>query len=257
MSKIPYSEVVVSVVSHGHGVQIFQLMCRLETLCFSSVGHLVLTVNVPEPELVKQLNSQVWSFRVTIVQNGEPKGFGANHNAAFKHASLKYFCVVNPDIDFDADPFPQLVSLFSQPLTGCAFPVQLDEDGQIQDYARKLPSPSGLLLRYLWLRSETRLVFQPEWVNGAFMLFPTEIFWQLSGFDEDYFMYCEDVDICLRLQLAGYGLAQSSARVTHAAHRNSRINFRHLAWHIGSLVHLWCSAPYRQFCRTRRGGQSY
>ena len=243
------SEVVVSVVSHRHGTQLFQLICKLEALCIDHVGGVIVTLNVPEPDLVSQLNSQPWTFGLTIINNEEPKGFGANHNAAFKHSDLKYFCVLNPDIDFDVDPFPDLISHVEQPFTGCAFPVQLDEAGQIQDYARKRPSPSALFVRYLGL-SKTRKLGQPDWVNGAFMLFPAPIFGQLKGFDERYFMYCEDVDICLRLQLAGYSLAQTSAKVTHAARRNSRINFRHLVWHTTSLFRLWFSASYREFART-------
>ena len=243
-------KVTVSVVSHGHGAQLVLLMQKLEALCLLHVQQVILTINVPEPDLIAAINSQSWTFMLTIIQNHTSQGFGANHNAAFKQARLDYFCVLNPDIDFDVDPFPELISHLEQPLVGCAFPVQLDEDGQIQDYARKLPSPSALLLRYLGLEGKTKIVSQPDWVNGAFMLFPAKIFSQLKGFDEGYFMYCEDVDICLRLQLADYKLAQANAKVTHAAHRNSRINFRHLAWHISSLVHLWNSATYRQFSRT-------
>ena len=248
----PLPDVAVSVVSHGHGVQVFCLLRKLDALCRSHVAHVLLTVNVPEPDLVRQVDNQTWTFRLTVIQNHEPKGFGANHNAAFKQGGLNYFCVLNPDIDFDENPFAELISHFEQPLVGCVFPVQLDEAGQVQDYARQLPSPSSLSARYLGFKRNKQVAASPDWVNGAFMVFPTKIFDQLKGFDERYFMYCEDVDICLRLQLAGYSLSQANARVTHAAHRNSRINFRHLAWHMSSLVQLWFSDSYRQFSRSIR-----
>lgn len=253
MPQFTFPDVAVSVVSHGHGVQVFHLLRKLDVLCLQHVGHVVLTVNVPEPDLLAQLDGQTWSFKLIVIQNAEPKGFGANHNAAFRQGGLDYFCVLNPDIDFNEDPFAKLISCFKDPLMGCAFPVQLDEAGQIQDYARQLPSPSSLFARYLGFKRNKQVAASPDWVNGAFMVFPTKIFDQLKGFDERYFMYCEDVDICLRLQLAGYRLSQASARVTHAAHRNSRINFRHLAWHVSSLVRLWFSASYRQFSRTLPG----
>ena len=57
---------------------------------------------------------------------------------------------------------------------------------------------------------------------------------------------------CLRLQLAGYGLLRSSVKVTHAAHRSSRVNLRHLAWHVASLLRLWTSTPYRDFVRIKQ-----
>ena len=137
-------------------------------------------------------------------------------------------------------------------MTGCAFPVQVNEEGQIQDYARMLPSPAALFGRYLGRERKVQAFDKPEWVNGAFMLFPAKVFGKIGGFDERYFMYCEDVDICLRLQLAGFKLAQSDVRVVHAARRNTRANFKHFLWHITSLVRLWSSAAYRNFSLYQR-----
>jgi GT2 family glycosyltransferase len=63
-------------------------------------------------------------------------------------------------------------------------------------------------------------------------------------------MYGEDVDACLRLQLAGWGLAvEPGARVMHVAQRNSRRNAQHLRWHLASLWRLWQSGVYRQYRR--------
>jgi N-acetylglucosaminyl-diphospho-decaprenol L-rhamnosyltransferase len=242
-------EVAISVISHGHGAQLIKLMHSLEDLCRSHIKHVVVTVNVPEPDLLAELESFKWVFGLTIIKNLEPRGFGANHNAAFKLCNGDFFCVLNPDIDFEADPFPEIISYLTQPSIGCAFPVQLDEKGEIQDYARALPSPSAVFARYMGHRFKKPMPLHPDWFNGAFMLFRTDVYRQLDGFDERYFMYCEDVDICLRAQLSGYRLAMSKAKVTHAAHRNSRVNFRHLVWHAASLLRLWSSASYRNFSR--------
>jgi N-acetylglucosaminyl-diphospho-decaprenol L-rhamnosyltransferase len=248
--------VTVSVVSHGHGDQVMQLLCKLHALCLLQVGRVVLTINVPEPTLVAQVKARPWAFDVTVLQNLQPKGFGANHNAAFVHSTLDYFCVVNPDIDFDADPFTDLIRGLADPLAGCSFPVQVDAAGQLQDHARSVPSPVALLERYspFGVTRQAQPQTSPDWVNGAFMLFRAAVFRHLGGFDERYFMYCEDVDICLRLQLAGYRLSRSDVKVTHAAHRSSRVNVRHLAWHVVSLLRLWTSAPYRHFVRIKQDG---
>lgn len=243
-------DVAVSVVSHGHGQQLFQLLCTLENLCARHLGHVIVTLNIPEPDLLQRLNAKVWSFKLTTLQNPHAKGFGSNHNAAFQMAGLDYFCVMNPDIDFSEDPFPELKFRLIDRSIGCSFPVQIDVAGEIQDYARKLPSPPALLARYLFPDVRGHAREKPDWVNGAFMFFPTAIFVQLNGFDERYFMYCEDVDICLRLQCAGYGLGQTDGRVIHLAQRSSRFNFQHLTWHVGSLFRLWLSSPYRQYSRT-------
>ena len=247
--------VTVSLISHTHGSQILSLLNKLNLLCPQHVRHVILTINVPELELTVALQSLNWNFELTNVFNRVPKGFGANHNAAFEIAKTEYFCVINPDIDFSEDPFPGLISCLQQPLIGCSFPVQMDESGHIQDYARRLPSPSALLARYLFPGSRKPALEKPDWVNGAFMLFSSKVFGQLHGFDDRYFMYCEDVDICIRLRCSGYELGQTDVSVTHPAHRNSRVKLQHLFWHISSLVRLWCSAPYRRFLLTESGGR--
>lgn len=254
MTHAVMPSVTVSVVSHRHGKQVLGLLGKIHALCPLHVGHVVLTLNVPEPALLAQLNARQWAFELTLLQNPQPKGFGANHNAAFAHHSLSFFCVVNPDIDFDLDPFGELIRPLTDPLAGCSFPVQVDEAGHLQDHARSLPSPAALLERYnpFGVARQVRSLPTPDWVNGAFMLFRTEVFRQLGGFDMRYFMYCEDVDICLRLQLAGLCLLPSDAQVTHAAHRNSRVNPRHLAWHVASLLRLWTSTSYRAFVRLKQ-----
>jgi GT2 family glycosyltransferase len=96
----------------------------------------------------------------------------------------------------------------------------------------------------------------PEWVNAAFMLLRGEAFASVGGFDEGYHMYCEDVDLCLRLQLAGWRLARASdAVVEHAARRASHRNARHLFWHLSGVWRLWRSLTWQAW-RARLAGVS-
>ena len=79
------------------------------------------------------------------------------------------------------------------------------------------------------------------------MAFNSAVFRSLGGFDERYYMYCEDVDICLRLQLAGFGLSPANATVVHHAQRQTTKSLRHLAWHVRSLLRLWNSPTYKAY----------
>ena len=89
----------------------------------------------------------------------------------------------------------------------------------------------------------------PDWGNAAFWLVRASVWRLLGGFDTRYFMYGEDVDFCLRLQLAGWQLVRASTRVTHAAQRNSRRNWKHFSWHVRSLLRLWRSPVYADYRR--------
>ena len=89
------------------------------------------------------------------------------------------------------------------------------------------------------------------------MLWQSETFRVLGGFDERYRLYCEDVDICLRVQLRGKGFAVvGAARVVHAAQRGSSASATYLLQHVRSLARLWSSTVFWRylFMRTLSGG---
>jgi N-acetylglucosaminyl-diphospho-decaprenol L-rhamnosyltransferase len=231
----------VSVVSHGHGPLLHAMLHGMARYCKSSVTRVVLTLNVPESPPPEPEGG--WPFVLDIRRNAQPLGFGANHNRALKGAAEPFVAVVNPDIAFiETDPFPVLRRAASEAGVGCAYPEQVDGCGVPQDAERELPTPGALWRRRFLGRAEHRT----DWVNAAFLLFPTPVWNALGGFDERYFMYCEDVDLCLRLRLRGWSLAKAPVRVAHVGQRASRRRMAHLAWHVRSLLRLWGSPAYRK-----------
>lgn len=233
---------VVSVVSHGHGDMVQTLLEQLARGCAATVSRVVLTQNVPEPPPLPMLGGE-WPFTLVRVVNPVPRGFGANHNRALAGATEDFVCVLNPDVVLaEGDPFAVLVKACQTPEAGCAYPIQIDEAGRVQDSEREIPSPGALLRRRLLRRKETRV----DWVNAACMVLPSSVWHQLNGFDERYFMYCEDVDFCLRLRLCGLRLVRAPVRVIHAGQRASSRRIAHLAWHLRSLWRLWRSPVYER-----------
>ncbi|MFT6591523.1 MAG: GT2 family glycosyltransferase, partial [Rhodoferax sp.] len=85
----------ISVVSHGQMVMVAQLMKDIHENCEQLDLELILTLNLDE-ELLFQTSD--FFYPVKVIRNLIPKGFGANHNQAFKQALGQYFCVINPDI---------------------------------------------------------------------------------------------------------------------------------------------------------------
>ena len=227
--------ITVSIVSHGHGAMVDSLVQQLEL--FHEVGQIILTRNIPESFQLRR------SAKLTIIDNQRPIGFGANHNAAFKYCQKPYFCVVNPDITLTDNPFSQLNTCLNDNKADLAVPIVLSPEGNIEDSIRRYPTPFSLLLKGLGKSDGSYPVtigqqpFTPDWAAGMFMLFRSSSFKNVAGFDEKFFLYYEDVDICARMTKTGQKIVVCpSVTIVHDASRASHHRWHYLRWHLTSMV---------------------
>lgn len=249
MSANVYTQhlVTVSIVSHRQWALIEPLLDQLDQWCAGVVAKVVLTVNVPEDVALKD------SLRIQVerIDNAQPKGFGANHNAAFARCETPWFLILNPDIRLEGDAISALLQE-ANPRTGLLTPRILEPGNVTPEPYRGLLTPLELIQRRL---SGHRPPSQPAWVAGMFMLLRSEAYAAVGGFDERYFMYCEDFDLCARLRLAGWHLRVSNQlQVLHDAQRASNTSLRPLVWHLASLARVWSSPAfwaYRRLLQTR------
>ncbi len=220
--------ITLSVVSHRQNALLNQLVEDVQRHCADRVA-LVLTQNVPDPTPPA---AQALPFPVEIIANQHVKGFGANHNTAFTRCRTPYFCVANPDIRLASDPFPALLGVLAEERTGVAGPLVRSPGGTVEDSARRFPTARSLLRKLFVAPSgpdypTDRGAVSVDWVAGMFMLFRSETFRAVGGFDEAYFLYYEDVDLCWRLGRRGLAaIYEPRAEVMHDARRASRRNPR-------------------------------
>src|ERR1700761_7036322 len=99
--------ITVSIVSHGQLALVRPLIEQLDRLSRPQIARLLLTINIPEPDLLAGLEV---GFEIVRIENAAPLGFGANHNQAFARCRTPWFLVLNPDIRFDADVLAPLVA---------------------------------------------------------------------------------------------------------------------------------------------------
>lgn len=237
--------IAVSVVSHGHGQMVLNLVRQL--LDCAEVGQIIVTCN--DSEVLKLPASP----RVVSIHNKHPKGFGANHNSAFAYTKLPWFVVLNPDVVLLDNPFPELLMVAHAQNVGIVSPSAVGFSDNLQDCWRQFPTVLNLLLKFLGasdgrysLARESCSGLEVDWVSGLCMLFTREAYAKLNGFDEQYFMYYEDVDICVRTWRMGMRvLACPSASLVHEGQRASRRNLKHMRWHAAGLLRYLLTQSWR------------
>jgi N-acetylglucosaminyl-diphospho-decaprenol L-rhamnosyltransferase len=158
---------------------------------------------------------------VKLIENADNKGFARANNIAFEKSKGEHILVLNPDIIVNERGIQLLLEKLSSDSTiGVIAPRLLNEDGSLQESARKFPNPiiqairgfglSAIFRNRKFYRSNLNLDInlesdsQVDWVIGACMLIKREVFLKVGGFSEDFFMYYEDADLCLKLKKAGF-----------------------------------------------------
>ena len=144
---------------------------------------------------------------VKLIENNENIGFSKGNNLATGLAKGEYLCILNPDTVIAEDTFQKILK-FSDTKTnlgivGCRF---MDGSGKfLPECKRNIPklfSALGKLLgngkSYYATTVDQNSIAEVDILTGAFMLMRRELFTALNGFDEDFFMYGEDIDICYR-----------------------------------------------------------
>ncbi len=192
---------------------------------------------------------------IVYIFNNNNIGFGAAHNIAISNSSgmSNYYVVLNPDIRFNKDVLLNL-SEYMDKNTGVALsmPKILYQNGDIQYLCKHDPTPFILLVRrffpsflkYFFKNKLTHYEmrdcnyeqqFNPETISGCFMFFRSKILSKVGGFDERYFMYMEDVDLCRKIREYHIISYNPTCTVTHYYRKGSYKEYKLLKYHIKSV----------------------
>jgi GT2 family glycosyltransferase len=170
---------------------------------------------------------------VVLIRNERNLGFGGGHNQAFQRASGEFFMPLNSDTTVHPGCLLRLVEfLRANPSVGIAAPKLLNPDGTLQYSCRRFPTPAAAVFRntflgrlfpnnryareYLMADWDHSVPRDVDWVSGAAFCYRRAVYEKVGGFDERFFMYLEDVDLCKRVQEAGYRVVYvPDAVVTH------------------------------------------
>lgn len=240
----------ISIVSHGHGALVRALLDDLRSQQNIADWRIILTLNIPEPGDDPLGEPDLSGLDGTVIRNAAPKGFGANHNAAAKIAEGEIFLIVNPDIRVpSADTLSRLCAMsWRKPSPALRAPVVIAPGGTREDSVRRNLSLPNLIRRARnrqegWEADPAKSGF--FWLAGMFLIAPLDTFRLIGGFDERFRLYCEDYDLSARWRLMGGDVSIiPDLKVVHDARRDSHRSWRHMRWHLESLMRVWTSRTF-------------
>jgi len=245
--------ITISIVSHQQLKLVSGLLADLSKVGFP-LEQCILTLNINEDE--SHVNNKIAQLG-QVIRNGEPVGFGGNHNKAVKDGDSEFILILNPDVRISENVFEELLLHFTDPSVAIVAPKICNQFGETEDSARYFPTIISLFMKVLGIgdggiyKPENKGCYEVDWVGGMFLLVRRSAFEAVGGFDERYFLYYEDVDLCARVKKNGWRIiVDPNLKVIHMAQRESHRSFKYLLWHASSILkYFWRYGLFAQKTR--------
>lgn len=203
----------LSVVILNYNVRYFLELClRSVREAISTIDAEIIVVDNSSKDesckMVKQLFPEV-----TLIENKENLGFSKGNNQGVAVAKGEYICILNPDTVVAEDTFRLLLSFVQKEenlgVVGCKL---IDGTGQfLPESKRNVPTLKvavqkifGNSKKYYANHLNQDETGKVDILVGAFMFMKSNVYKQVNGFDEDYYIYGEDIDLSYRVLTAGY-----------------------------------------------------
>ncbi|MEZ8143891.1 glycosyltransferase [Enterovibrio norvegicus FF-454] len=241
---------IVSVVSHGHE----KMIVNFGTLkLLSSLDDVIVICRDNKPSSL--LRKHCEKHDIHYIKNKVCKGFAENNNLNFNHYLTEFgrvsgdvFLLVNPDIILTKSAFGKFAEgVKRSPNSIVTANLFLDADHSVQDHnIRRYPSLFDFVSSYVFRKNKTIINRSNHclpsdgkfWSSGAFMGVSVENFLKVRGFDESYYMYCEDIDFCRRAALHDIHVTMAlDSCIVHTRSRDSqKLLSKYFYWHVSGVM---------------------
>lgn len=180
---------------------------------------------------------------VRVIESPKNVGYGAGNNLALAEAQGEYVMLFNPDLTVFPNEVESWIEwMHARPEIGISGPRILNPDGTDQEscyrfpnlltpvlrrtFIGRLPAARKSLDRYIMKDMDRHVEQDVDWVLGAAMLIRKTVLDRIGHFDERFFMYFEEADICRRAWSSGHRVTYAPvSRFMHYHGRESRIRF--------------------------------
>lgn len=188
-------------------------------------------------------------------------GFGKGNNFVLPLLNSKYHAIVNPDVLLKEDSFSKIIKyLESDDSIGMCIPNIENESGKRQLVYRKELTLIDMFIRMFCRRLFSKRFadhtlqnmdyskpFQVPFGQGSFLVIKTELFKQLNGFDDGFFMYIEDADLCKRVNKVSKLMYFPYTTIIHKWQKGSHKNKKLFKIHIKSMIYYFKKWGYKFF----------
>lgn len=216
--------VSIIIVSYNNPHILLNTITTIKEKIKSATFEIIVIDNASTEDNVKLIKQKFPD--IGLIQNTQNMGFAFACNQGARVSDGEYLLFVNSDILFNNDPLPDILQtykLFTKVgIIGCRL---LNEDGSIQTSHYSNPTLikrfldlSGLKKIFIKIRPDILVskYTKVDIIKGAFLFVKKNYFFELSGFDENYFMYVEDVDLSYRSQKRGmYNYLVNTESIVH------------------------------------------
>ncbi len=242
-------DLTITIVSYHNDADVKKAVESIEKYTPESIKKQIYIVDNSEKKESELGNLQKKYPDVTYLVTGKNLGFGGGHNYVLKQLDSKYHAIVNPDIILEEDAFSKLISFMEDESIGMCVPRLVNEAGELLAVYRRELTIWDMFLR-MFLKNAFRKrqdyhtmqdadytkVFDVPFAQGSFLMIRTELFQRLNGFDERFFLYMEDADLCKRVNQVSRLCYCPDTKVIHKWEKGSHKSKKLFKLHVQSMI---------------------
>lgn len=247
-------DLTFSIVAYKNYAQIINAVNTINKFTNNFSKEIIVVDNTEKEErknYLKDIQKLASLANVILIVNNTNLGFGKANNIALKKAQGIFFVICNPDILLIENSFDKILPYMkTNPSVGAIIPRLVDKNYKIEPVYRRELTPGDVIIRYIHpfgLFSKRRAYhtmqdmdyskpFQVPFGQGSFIVIRTSLMKKINGFDERYFMYVEDADLCKRINQTSTLEYFPYTSVVHLWEKGSHRNSKLMKWHIQSMI---------------------
>lgn len=245
MSKVKLS---ITIVSYNNSNDVAKLIDNIETYTSIEISKKIYIIDNADERNAYEAIADNYPD-IEYIYTGKNLGFGKGHNYIINDIDSEYHAIVNPDISLFEDSFSKIIEFMNlNPDIGMVIPKMVDQNGNIQSVYRRELTVYDMFIRMFCKEGFKKRKayhtmqdmnysepFQVPFAQGSFLVIRTKLFKELKGFDENFFMYVEDADLCKRVNQVSSLFYFPGTTVVHKWEKGSHKNSKLFKYHLASM----------------------